>query len=32
MNFHFNFNNPYTATHLPLFARNRVSISGPLAA
>jgi len=32
MSFHFKFNNPYTATRLPLFARNLVSISGPLAA
>ena len=29
---HFNFNNPYTTTRLPLFARNVVSTSHPLAA
>ncbi len=32
MNLHFNFNNPYTSTRLPLFARNVVSTSHPLAA
>ncbi len=29
---HFNFNNPYTSTRLPVFARNVVSTSHPLAA
>ena len=29
---HFNFNNPYTSTRLPLFARNVVSTSHPLGA
>src|SRR4051812_13179262 len=29
---HFNFNNPYTSTRLPLFARNTVSTSHPLGA
>ena len=28
----FNFNNPYTSTRLPVFARNVVSTSHPLAA
>ena len=28
----FNFNNPYTSTRIPLFARNVVSTSHPLAA
>ena len=28
----FNFNNPYTTTRLPVFARNVVSTSHPLAA
>ncbi len=32
MNLHFNFNNPYTSTRLPLFARNVVSTSHPLGA
>ena len=31
-NFNFNFNNPYTSTRLPLFARNVVSTSHPLGA
>ena len=32
MSLHFNFNNPYTSTRLPLFARNVVSTSHPLGA
>ncbi len=32
MNLHFNFNNPYTSTRIPLFARNVVSTSHPLGA
>ena len=32
MNHNFNFNNPYTSTRLPLFARNVVSTSHPLGA
>ena len=31
-NFNFNFNNPYTSTRLPLFARNVVATSHPLGA
>ncbi|RYX94631.1 MAG: gamma-glutamyltransferase family protein [Comamonadaceae bacterium] len=31
-NLHFSFNNPYTSTRLPLFARNVVSTSHPLGA
>src|SRR5438477_11360616 len=30
-NMHFNFNNPYTTTRMPVFARNAVSTSHPLA-
>ena len=32
MNHNFNFNNPYTSTRIPLFARNVVSTSHPLGA